>query len=143
MKCPTCESDNTQRLEVAYQFGTQDISTRSNSIGIGLARGGLGIGSATTSTSGQSQSIMAQKAAPPTKKSYKWPLILLAFGLIGLNMDGGIFVGLLFAAVGGYFLYTGFTYNKDVWPDLYTSWTKGWICHKCGNIYSQASVVVN
>ena len=129
MKCPTCESDNTQRLEVAYQFGTQDISTQSNTAGVGLGmRGGLGIGGAVTSTKGQSQSILAQNAAPPARKSYKWPLIIFLSGFATYG------VGCL---IGGYFCYQNYLYNNETLPELYQHWTKGWMCHKCGNTYYQ------
>lgn len=40
MKCPKCESENTQRLEVAFHSGTQNISTTSNTAGVGIGSGG-------------------------------------------------------------------------------------------------------
>jgi len=84
MKCPKCESENTQRLEVAFHSGTQNISTTSNSAGVGIGSGGrVGFGGGVTKTSGQSQSILAQQASPPAKLSYKWPVIIL-FALINV-----------------------------------------------------------
>lgn len=141
MNCQSCNSENTQRLQVAYEYGTQDISTQSTTTGIGLSRGGLGVGGAVTSTSGQSQSILAQKAAPPAKKPYKWPVIALIVGLLALAQGSeGVVAGLLFSGVGGYFLYSRYTYNSQVWPDLHQHWTTGWVCHKCGNIFYQSAI---
>ncbi len=138
MNCPSCQSENTQRLQTAYEYGTQDISTQSTTGGIGLGRGGIGIGAAKTKTKGQSQSITAQKAAPPAKKPYKWPLIILAFGLFAMGQKDGIPFGLLISVTAGWFIYSRFTHNSQVWPGLYAEWEKGWMCHKCGNIFYQA-----
>ena len=43
MKCTNCTSENTQRLEVLYKIGTQNIATTSNSAGAGIG-GGFGFG---------------------------------------------------------------------------------------------------
>lgn len=150
MNCPKCASENTQRLEVAFQSGTQNISTSSRSTGVGISSGGsIGLGLGRTKTSGQSQSILAQQVSPPAKKSYKWPAIVMAIGLLaGLPMlsTGTLSAALsglaniaIWCGISGYFLYSRFQYNSKVWPGLYQHWSESWICHKCGDIYHQAA----
>lgn len=142
MKCPKCESDNTQRLEVAFQGGTQNISTSSNTTGIGISGGGrIGLGLAKTKTSGQSQSILAQQASPPAKKSFKWPGIGAFVGVMILNTANyqvvQSLVGLAIVGLSGYLIYTRIQFNSKEWPGLYRHWSESWICHKCGDIYHQ------
>ena len=44
MQCPKCQSDNTQRLQVVYGGGTQNISTSSSSVIVGGVGSGMGGG---------------------------------------------------------------------------------------------------
>ena len=137
MKCPKCASENTQRLEVAFSSGTQNISTNSRSTGIGIGSGGrLGVGLGSTKTSGQSQSILAQQVAPPAKKSFKWALIGQLVG--GVLLSHSLIVGIIIIAISGYFLYSTFQYNSKEWPIIYKHWSESWVCHKCGDVYHQA-----
>lgn len=146
MKCPKCESENTQRLEVAFQGGTQNISTSSYSTGIGIGSGGrIGVGTGRTTTSGQSQSLLAQQVSPPAKKSYKWPAITLFFlaGLLGsiaqsfIGKVGGEILSLAIVGASGYLIYLRYQFNSKEWPGLYQHWSESWICHKCGGVYHQ------
>jgi hypothetical protein len=138
MNCPSCQSEDTQRLQVAYEYGTEGISTQSVTIDfLGNREGGIGGAGYATKTTGQAQSILAKKASPPNKISYKWPLISLGFGLFILYSRLHPWMGLLLAGLGGYFICRGFRFNNQVWPDLYREWITGWVCHKCGNIYYQ------
>jgi hypothetical protein len=140
MNCPSCQSDNTQRLQVVYQHGTQDIATESVTFGtLGTSGGGGSSGmEATTRTTGRSQSILAKKAEPPAKMSYKWPLFILVIGLIGRNHGLSQWLPWLFVGGGIYLLYRAIRYNFRTWPSHYQEWKTGWVCHKCGNIYYQA-----
>jgi hypothetical protein len=139
MLCPKCNSDNTQRLEVVFDHGTQDINTKSNTVGVGFG-GRLGVAGATTKTTGKSQSVLAQKAAPPSKKRYKWAVILVIAGYFPLtaiaNKDfttGAI--GIAIIALGCYLGYSAFQFNSKKYPSLYQYWLDSWLCNKCGSIY--------
>lgn len=149
MKCPKCESENTQRLEVTFNSGTQNISTSSNSTGIGIGSGGrIGVGLGRTKTSGQSQSILAQQVAPPAKKSLKWSAIGIAIGLVSALPSlsagtvsaflSGVVILTIWSGISGYFFYSRFQFNSKEWPGLHQRWSESWICHKCGGIYHQA-----
>lgn len=139
MQCTKCNSENTQRLEVVYHGGTQDINTTGSTVGGGYG-GAFGIGGAVTKTSGQSQSMLAQRAAPPTKKSYKYGLIMLFSGL--LLMSGGttgtVLSGLFFTTTGGILIYGALQFNSKKFPSLYQTWLDSWLCNKCGTIYQHA-----
>lgn len=149
MQCPSCNSDMTQRLEVIYETGTQDISTTSytaagGALSANAAR--LGLGGAATSTSGLSMTKLAQKLAPPAQRRLKWPLIVLTPGLIVLfavfsggggnkGFISGIFSGLLLASPGAIWLYLNMNFNMRQWPVLFRDWQEHWYCNKCGAIF--------
>lgn len=135
MQCSKCGSDNTQRLEVIFDGGTQNIDTSSKTAGAGFG-GALGLGGAVTKTKGTSQTALAQKAAPPAKRPLQWVIIgfLLGFLLLG---NGAIVVGVALLAITGFLGYKAYQYNSQEWPGLYKHWKDCWMCHKCGDIYHQ------
>ena len=140
MKCPKCNSENTQRLEVVYDNGTHDINTKSKSSGIGFGRGGIGFGLGSTKTSGKSVSGSAQKAALPSKKSFKYQIIGLIAGVYTIGSAGSSLgfkiAGVAVIAASAYVFYKNITYNSKVFPNLYQTWLNSWFCTKCGSIYS-------
>lgn len=139
MQCEKCGSENTQRLEVAFEGGTQSITAKSHTAGVGSISGALGLSGSVTKTSGTSQSALAKKAAPPIKKSFIWPVIGVFVGVLCLGGSAtATMFGLLLMAAGGYFGYTAFQFNTQQWPSMYNYWLESWLCHKCGHIYHQA-----
>jgi hypothetical protein len=136
MECPLCKSENTQRLSIIYQSGTQQINTTSRTYG-GGGGSGFGIGGAATTTSGTAQSYLASKAAPPPKKSYKWiPLIILAAIVVGIFAES-VLLGGIIAGIAAFLGYKSFKYNKEVHPGMRAIWLKSWHCNKCGTIYTE------
>lgn len=138
MQCPACQSDNTQKLSLVYEQGTQNIRTtgRTYGGGGGIGRGGLGggFGSATTTTTGKQQTIAAQKAAPPDKKKIILPIIIIA---VGIFLFFQMFpLGLLVTAGGGFLFWKFYRYNSDTFPPLYAQWEKSWVCNKCGTVFT-------
>ena len=142
MKCPKCESENTQRLEVAYQSGTQNISTASNSAGLGFSGGRIGIAGGVSKTSGQTQSALAVACSPPVMKPTK-PLKWAIAGsgaliLWGISMHWVVpLIGVALAVLNVRRLRSHSQFNSTEWPQLYQHWAESWICHKCGGIYHQ------
>jgi hypothetical protein len=138
MQCSKCNSENTQRLEVVYEGGTQTISTTSHSAGAGIG-GTLGIGGVRTTTNGTSQSTLASKASPPAKQKFSWSIILALIGFFVFTEKGiGMkLFGILLMGAGGYFTYIAIQFNSQKWPSLYQHWKESWLCNKCGNIYHQ------
>ena len=137
MQCTKCNSENTQRLQVVYDNGTQNINTISHSAGAGIG-GAFGVGGARTSTNGISQSTLAHKASPPAKHSMKWAIISIVIGLFCLGgSTGSVAFGICLIVIGGYFSFTAVQFNSNNWPGLYQFWKESWLCNKCGTIYHQ------
>lgn len=143
MNCNNCNSDNTQRLEVVYENGTQNINTKSRSTGLGFSRFGSSIGFGRTKTTGVARSTAAIKAAPPAKKKLLWFIVMVIVGIsfVGSknNVSHDYIIGVILLAVGGFFLYKNITFNKKTYPQLYQSWLKSWMCNKCGSIFHTES----
>lgn len=143
MKCPKCESENTQRLEVVFHGGTQNISTTSNSAGVGFSGGRIGVAGGVTKTSGQTQSTLAAACAPPAQKPAMKRGALIAISVFvsiaSLNIHWAFFV-LMLVVIGSMWnvWLSNSKYNIEVWPELYQHWSESWLCHKCGGIYHQA-----
>ena len=146
MKCPKCQSENTQNLEVVFCGGTHNIVATS----VGVAGGGNGGFGGVSSTRGQSQSVLAAACSPPIKKSETGPgmAVFLPLAMACLPIVFGhitkssLLLSLGFAVVfspvwgiGLYFLRSRAKYNKQIWPNLFKHWRESWLCHKCGSIY--------
>lgn len=143
MKCPKCESDNTQRMEVAFHSGTQNTSTTSSATGLGFSGGRIGIAGGVSKTSGQTQSTLASACAPPEKKptkALKWGIgyggLLAVFGF----SYGWVYplIGLALLGLSLYRFRAHSQFNSQEWPKLHQHWAGSWICHKCGVMYHQA-----
>lgn len=144
MICKNCNSENTQKLSLIYENGTNNISTESKTIGAGLGTGFV-IGGASTKTSGTSQSILAEKVSPPKKNSYFLASFIIILGLIFLtnvhefNIKDSIFglIAIFLLGFGINVFKVNYRYNSKTFPKKYLEWTKFWHCNKCGNIYSE------
>lgn len=147
MQCPTCQSDQVQRLEVIYDSGTRNIHATSHTTGFGLGSS-VGAGGLRTSASGTEQTTLAAKLAPPAKKGSPAMMVIVTIGLsfvaFGVSLPRGEgFVGTTFALiVAAIVLYLGIKratsvskFNNEQWPVLYRQWKKSWFCHKCGTVY--------
>lgn len=139
MVCQKCGSDNTQSLQIVYEGGTQDFNSESRSAGLGSLGGSLGLGGAVTKTTGNTQSKLAQRAAPPAKKKKRWACVGILVGLLFLGKSfGALLIAVLVIGASGYWLWNVLKFNREEWPALHQIWAESWICHKCGNIYRQA-----
>jgi hypothetical protein len=144
--CPTCGSQNTQRLSTAYMSGLSQFSAVTS--GIGWARAPV-IGRGWTI--GTSQTQLSQVAAPPAKRNYSRGLLLLLFGpIIGgapfailehLHGPSNTFdllavslvILLEIGAVTS--LLRAVAYNKYDWPELLEQWRSCLMCLRCGQVF--------
>ena len=144
--CPTCGSQNTQRLSTAYMSGVSQFSAVTSGVGwAGVPVFGSGW------TSGTSQTQLSKIAAPPTKKSYRNGLSLLFLapfigpapfallerisGVTPVYEHLAVVFGILLEIVAFVWLISAFTFNKTVWPKLYRQWQLHLVCLRCGQIY--------
>mgnify|MGYP000075291247 CR=1 FL=1 len=140
--CPSCQSDNIQRLSVIFEGGLSDINTKTKGTALGIGRGGIGVGVGASKTTGTSQTAASKRAAPPAKKGYLKPLLGI-FGIFFLvsmflggksEIVGGVVtVGWLAASAG--WIYHAFQYNGKVWPSLKATWDNSFLCNRCNEMF--------
>lgn len=144
--CPTCGSENTQRLSTAYMSGVSQFSATTG--GFGWAGGPAGGSGWTTGTC---QTTLSQISAPPRKRSYRAGLLLLFFGpVIGAlpfavmeHLNGKAQIHDVLAAISVImlelcavvFLGRAAAYNRSTWPECYREWQITWICLRCTQIF--------
>lgn len=140
--CPSCKSDNIQRLSAVYECGLSDINTKSKGTGIGIGRGGIGIGVGASKTTGTSQTAASLRAAPPAKKRYLKPLLAIfgVFMLVTLFVGAKstiveylLIIGWLAASAG--WVYYAFQYNAKTWPPLKATWDNSFLCNRCNDMF--------
>lgn len=146
MKCPVCQSENTQRLQVVYENGTTNIETNSKTVGGGIGGSALGGAAAYTNTTGVSQTRLAKKASPPFKKQTS-TAVMIALGSVFLAYlflsDGAIWWGLAAIAISAASTWAAksfYEHNSQIFPGLYKEWQHSWVCHKCGNMYKDMTL---
>ncbi|MBX9928146.1 MAG: hypothetical protein K2X99_04460 [Gemmatimonadaceae bacterium] len=120
---------------MAYLAGTSDVSARSHTVDVGSIGGALGVGGAITKTTGVSQSALAQRAAPPQRKSIKWPVVLIVVSLFGLGEPKAIVGVVIWVTIGAYWLSRIVKYNSMEWSQLHQVWLRSWMCQRCGEVY--------
>lgn len=128
MYCTQCNSDQLRKLSLVFESGLSHTSSRTTGVGFGLG-GGLGVGSARTH--GTSVTATAAKAAPPRKRPLTWPIIaLIVFGLWGTTPKS--YEMLIVAVIAAIVVYNRYRFNSQVWPGLYNTWDRSYLCERCG-----------
>ena len=142
LNCPSCSSEQTQRLSAIVDSGTSH--TRGTSVGGfgGLAGGGGGgFGGINRSVhNSTTRSSLATKLAAPVRKPAKR---LYVFGAFVIYLGLGAFhfaflLCLLLLAGGGFLIYRGYQnsmWNCDQLPVLFARWSASFYCNRCQNIY--------
>lgn len=142
MKCPSCGSENCQRLEVVHDAGTQNISTTGHTSGMAVGLVGshpaIGFGSATTATAGVSQTRLAASAAPPTAKPVRGWFItaFVSFIVFCFLSDWAAWfwlaIPLTLLALCCYMIFAAAKWNSKELPSRQRRWRRAWMCHVCG-----------
>jgi len=145
LNCIRCGGAETQRLSVAYESGISDINTSGTTTGLFASGNGLGIGGGSTRTRGTAQTALSQRAAPPAKKRYLKPLLLIGLllpfilpylfqailpGKVGNLIAEIIYVGCLLGWIA-----FALRYNTQQWPPLKAIWDRSFICLRCGTTF--------
>lgn len=129
MFCSQCQSDQIQKLSLVFESGLSHIQTRSTGVGFGM--GGVGIGAA--KTRGTQVTATAAKAAPPRMRALFWPIVaLIIFGLMGMGANAHAW--LIAAAVAAVVIFTRAKWNREVYPSLYDTWNRSYLCGRCGSM---------
>lgn len=143
--CPSCNSDNIQRLSVVYEGGLSAINTKSKGTAVGFGRDGISVGVGGGGTKGTSQTAQSKRAAPPPKRRYVKPLlgIGVAFFAVALFVQPpNIVVQYLYQAswLAASVAWIGyaFQYNARQWPALKAQWDQSYLCNRCSQIFSLA-----
>lgn len=163
MDCPACGSSQVQKMSMAYESGVTRTKTTSRSgpqsiLGSSYGPGGVTTSSgtlsgSTTETTQVAITDFAKRAAPPKEMGsgcfgVGCVTLLVATGLgfyAGVKSNdpqaGG---GLVLAAVCvGFLVFVflairAFRYNRTVFPRLWDSWNRSWICAACGKVFTPA-----
>jgi hypothetical protein len=141
LNCPSCKSENTQRLAVIHESGISQINSKTGGVGIGIGRGGLAVGVGKASTAGTSQTAMSQRVAPPQKKRYFKPLfwIFLAFAITSLGVSPiqsnllSSIVAFSWLGASGAWIYHAVQFNFKTWPELTKKWENTFMCLRCNH----------
>lgn len=141
--CPQCHSQQVQSLSMVHQMGTSSTIAKGKSVGV---TGGGSIGVMSTRTKGISQTVAAQRFAPPTYRSVPFFLWLLLVGgivvaLIGLNAVA-ILIGIAMVVPAIAQSRSNGSCNKKEFPKARQLWEQCWLCHQCGFSYIPAATIV-
>jgi len=145
LKCANCQSKGLKKLSLLYLQGT----SKRDSFTIGFYRGLKG--NFIANTMGTKQSLLAQRAAPPRKKSLliflvSWFVACVVLTLVVIvamvnSSSEGPIAGIGLAVGGVAFLAGAFwrgktvgEYNSQTWSKVYARWERSYLCMQCGRV---------
>ena len=155
--CPSCKSQNIQRLSVIYENG---LSRTSGTIGGIISNGNIGfLGEKFDATT---QTAASERVAPPRRMGFFLPLIAIfvVFFILSSIVFSGIdnilfnprsysaaiidifIVGvlacvliLLWLAASVVYVKRAIRYNKTTWRTLKQTWNNSYQCNRCHRIF--------
>ncbi len=139
--CPQCQSDNTVKCSVAHASG----SSTGMFSGLGMDGGGH---AGVLGGSSASQTLLAQKLAPPVMESVGCLFWLVSFGPGMMFILGGL-ACLSETVGGGLMLLTGglalcaipiwksweIEAKRPEYERQFREWDAAWVCLRCGHIF--------
>jgi len=135
MFCPTCNSNNIQKLSLVFENGLSHIDTRTSGSGVGVGVGGggvgVGLGFGGGRTRGTQMTATAAKAAPPQKRRYGW---FVFFAVICFFIGESAHTWLLGTLLFGWLAFSAAKYNRTQFPILFRTWDEAYMCTRCGTI---------
>lgn len=143
MRCEECGGGDMQRLQVAHEMGTQDVTLSGPQAGVVALGGDVGVEAGMQSLSGTSQTAFAAKAAPPRPQSSTGGVVAIVIG-VALFLTGLLTwslmslilvpIGLVVGGLGGLVVAAETLSNRTEYPALLKQWQESWVCLKCGHI---------
>ena len=143
MFCSECNSGEIQKVSLVYERGITHSTSRTAGTGIGFGAGGIGFGFGGAKTKGLHVNATAQRVAPPSKASIKWPVVVLIVALLsfwilyasaGSQSVGFTWLFLVFGGISGFIIYRRVTWNRNVFPSLADQWSRSYLCNRCGSM---------
>lgn len=157
LACPRCGSDCLRRLETIFEEQTYHTRTAGVTTSFDFQHGKV---ARIHQSSSRTNSTLARKIAPPTKKGAVWivlAVIIIFFIVLPLNtslirkLAKGIALsqpvtnalvmttnlGLMFGVIPALCIAGGrkvWYYNEKIHPKLMNIWLNSWRCDKCGNV---------
>ncbi len=147
--CPSCSSEQTQRLSAIVDSGTSH--TRGRTVtgfsGVGGGAGGFGGFGGVSSgvTNAVTKSSLARKLSAPVRKPevqlYMLGIATFLLGFITFRVS--FLLALLMLCGGGALAYRGYlngVWNRGQFPRLLRTWQETFYCHRCENVYTPAGM---
>lgn len=147
LRCPHCNSDDLNKVSLAYQEGLDRINTHTRLTGVLIGNGGPDMIWGRARTTGFRQTEFSKRLSPPTKWSYLklilWSGILSLAALIGY-VDHAMastppvsvlpvkIYAVLFSGVLSIALIVFWRHNHSTYPGEYTKWDRSYVCQRCG-----------
>jgi hypothetical protein len=154
LTCPRChQAAHVQKVSAIVSSGISNIRLSGATVGATYdltGSGGLGVGAAHTTLSGNQQSLLAQRLAPPVRPEakflgYKWVFMTIVFvpiaSLIGTVVNakfGGLVFAigaLIYVCVGAYKEWKAAKDCKHIevpyWEKQMAKWKERYYCHHC------------
>lgn len=141
LRCPKCSSHDVYRFEMVHQSGSSD----STGGGLTLTQGGQGGEIGVIGGRGTTQTMLAQRCAPPKApsilaRSGGW--LFLSLILIG-GLIGSVF-GFTVASVSAFGLVVwlmGMPWRKfGQYDSAVERWRRSWVCVHCGEEFEWAPI---
>ena len=142
LACPKCSSDNVQALHLVYESGVSHMHGESSTSGIGLDAGGLGVGVASSRSTGVQKSALAERHAPPEKKSFNEEavavVLLLVIVVVAIASSAWVWalVGLGSGVVFVLLIRRDMRFNREEYPLLLEQWRRSFLCFRCGSTFA-------
>ena len=133
LACPSCGSENTQKLSLTVGGGT--LSNKALTIG-----GSQGGGLLAASTSSSSTTKLAEAHAPPQKRSIFGTFgccMLLAALVAAFTSSTAIAFGLGIAVI---WVILNMIHNAKVYPPALARWQKLYLCLRCSELFTPKQI---
>lgn len=140
LKCTRCDSENTQRLELAYKSGVSSLSGSSTNIGVGVGIGGVGAGVSEGQFSGTQQTLLSESIEPPKQKisGFGPTAWLMLFVTVTFLLGGDMKFFMVLFLINMLFFYLSSSHDKKskkIYNKQIEEYRKKFICLRCGNVF--------
>jgi uncharacterized membrane protein len=133
LRCCACGDARLKKLSLIYMEGTTKTRNTALAFYRGFSR------QAIITSAGTRQSLLAQRAAPPRKKSpflrgVIWFLAASVLALILHSEAATVCVLAVAALAGGLHIRDAYEYNTTKWTSFYNRWNRSFLCRQCGTV---------